>query len=292
MKVLWKTDPELSALHAAAVVAAGGAVVDAKFEAALGGPVAAINERLEMSETQVAEFWRHLLTSSGAEDAARVETALLAAGCPELVMDSVATAVVGRLADARLALGEQFPKLRDQLPLRARPLRELWEAHGPGLLRELGRRTSEKIIPPRTMIHLVQPVRGGDGGLLNGSGQASGAAVWIEAMLTHPDPAIPETLRLAWLIARSGMTRGAANRWVEPHRLPRAAALALLPITLAGGESLGICDSSDTRIAAAAELWHVGREHEAESLIRWWDQMRQGELPLPVAIKALDKMLG
>lgn len=284
MRVLWKTDPELSALHAAAVVASGAAVVDAKFESALSGPVASINERLEMSETLVAEFWRQLLAASVADDGAGVETALLSAGCPELVMDAVATAVLGRLADARLALAEQFPKLRDQLPLRARPLRELWEATGPGLLRELGRRTSEKIIPARTTIHLVQPVRGGDGGLLGG-----GEGVWIEAVLTHPNPALPETLRLAWLIARSGMTRGAANRWVETNRLPRAAALALLPITLSAGEELGLCDSSDAKIAAAAELWHVGRE--TDCLIRWWSQMRQGELPLPVAIKALDKML-
>lgn len=284
MKIVWKTDAELSVLHAAAVVAAGHAVVDNKIDMALARPVALINERLEMAEASVPGFWAALVASTATDDAARVEQSLLAAGCPELGVDSVAMAILGRLADARLAMGEQFPKLRDQLPLRARPLRELWEATGPGLVRELGRLTIDQMIPPRVTVRLTQPVRGGDGNVIPGSD-----AVWIEAVLTNPDPTIPETLRLAWLIARCGMIRGAANRLVEAARLPRAAGLALLPITLAAGESLGLGDASDERVAAAAELWHVG--HDAPCLLRWWDQMRQNQLPLPVAVKALDKML-
>src|SRR5690606_33196825 len=165
MKVAFKTDPELSVLHAAAAVAVCSEV-DAKFDQALSATIAVVNQRLALAELDVGRFWETLVSAPAGDDAARVERALVRAGCSELGVDSLAPAVLGRLADARLAVRQQFPKLAEQLPLRAGPLRSLWEASGPGLLRQVARRTVAQVIPPRTTIHLVQPVRGGDGGLL------------------------------------------------------------------------------------------------------------------------------
>ncbi len=285
MKVVFKTDAELSALHALAVVARSQSCIDAKLESLLTPAASVVNERLELAELDVSVFWQSLLRVVGNNDAAKVEAALLRAGCSELGLESLMPAILGRLGDARMAVRERFPKLKEQLPLRSGPLRDLWDATGPGLLREIGRRTIEKLVPAKTNLLLVQPVRGGDGDLQDGKD-----CVWMEAMLTHPEPSIPETLRVAWLVARKGMDHESANRWVEADRLPRAAALALLPIVLSAGEELGICRESDEAIRLTARIWHVG--HDVDALLRWWSQMRQGELPLPVAIRALDKMLG
>jgi hypothetical protein len=285
MKVVFKSDAELSVLHALAVVALSQPCIDGKLETLLSPAAAVVNDRLELAELDVSVFWQSLVRGAGSSDTARVEVALLQAGCSELGVESLMPAILGRLGDARMAMRERFPKLKEQLPLRSGPLRDLWDATGPGLLREIGRRTIEKLVPARTHVLLVQPVRGGDGDLLDGKD-----SVWMEAMLTHPEPAIPETLRVAWLVARKGFDHESANRWVESDRLPRAAAMALLPIVLAAGEELGLCRESDESIRLTAKIWHVGRDVEA--LLRWWSQMRQGELPLPVAIRALDKMLG
>ena len=284
MKLQFKTDPDLSFLRACAVVATSGRAVDPKIEQATREAALVINERLDLAELNLQAFWQAMVGLGTIAEEVRVERSLLAAGCAELGVDSLAPAVRGRLADARLAFREQFPKLADQLPLRARPLKELWEASGPGTLKEIGRRTVAKLIPPRVTVHLIQPVRGGDGGLLMDID-----AVWMEAVLSNPHPAIPETLRVAWLVARKGLDRGEPSQLLTPVRWSRAAALALVPIVLSAAEELGTCEASEANIAIASQLW-IG-EGDVTQLLNWWKQMRERELPLPVAIKALDKMM-
>lgn len=290
MKLVFKTDPDLSFLHAIAVVATTGATIDEKLEAAVREPAAVINERLELAELSVGNFWQSLVAGPASHDSARIELAriersLMAAGCAELGIDSLSPVVSGRLADARLAFRERFPKLADQLPLRARPLKELWEATGPGTLRQIARRTVDTLIPPKTTLHLLQPVSGGGGGLLEET-----PAVWLEAVLAHPDPTIPETLRIAWLVARKGVDQGNQTHLEDPHRWRQVAALALVPIVLAAGAELGVCEASEARLAAAAQLW--ADLEDVEPLLKWWQEMQQQQLPLPIAIKALDKMMG
>lgn len=290
MRLTFKTEPDLSVLHAAAVVGLGIPAIDEKLTSAMQGPVGRINDRIELSELDSTSFWLSLVKCSLADDAKRVEHSLLRAGCSELTVDSIAPAVIGQLTDARLAFRNRYPKLAEQLPLRSGPLRELWDAAGPGLLREVGRRTISSIIPTKATLLLLQPVRGGDGGLVDRNDM-----VWIEAVLTHPEPSIPETLRLVWLLARKGVDRIESNRWVQPERLPQVVALALIPFVLGAGEELGLCRADESEIRRAVELWHAAdicqSENSTESLVRWWAQMREGELPLPVALKALDKML-
>lgn len=284
MKVQFKTDPEQSFFHAMCVVALDQRAVDMRLETVLQPIARVLNERLELAEISVPKFWESLECVAAESEGARVEQALIHAGCAELGVDMIAPAILGRLADARLGFREAFPKLAEQLPLRARPLRDLWDTVGPGLLREIGRRTVEKIIPQKSLVHLVQPARGGDGGVFG-----LGDGVWIEAMLTHPDPRIPETLRMAWLIARMGVQRLPSIRFVDADRLPRLASLALLPIVIGAGSELELCPSGDATIRSAAELWHV--DWDVDVLSRWWEEMEQNQLPLPVALKALDKML-
>lgn len=284
MKVILKTDPELSFLHAMAVIAQGAPCIDSRIERGLRGGAAVITERLELAELEPHQFWHWIVAGGDSKEGPRVDRALLAAGCSELGIDSLAPAILGRLADARLAYREIFPKLADQLPLRARPLWELWEAVGPGLLRQIARRTIEAWIPPKTTLHVIQPARGGDGGLIEGRDE-----VWIEGVLTHPNPRVAETLRIAWLLARKGYTRSQASRPSDNEDLSAAATLALIPIVLAAGEELGICETDDRTLGVACETWHVA-EHEG-ALRRWWHQMQQSSLPLPIAIKALQRML-
>jgi hypothetical protein len=270
-------------------VGLGLSTIDEKLTAAIQTPVQQINDRLDISELDSWRFWHALVASPTSDDPARVEHALLRAGCSELAIDSISPAILGRLTDARLAFRGRFPKLAEQLPLRAGPLRDLWDSSGPGLLREIGRRTIATLIPPKTTLLLVQPIRGGDGGLLDRSD-----TVWVEAVLAHPETTIPETLRIAWLVARKGIDRIESNRWVASDRLPHVAAMALVPIVLAAGEELGLTTSTDSQIGRTLDLWHLDSAHAklpVEPLLRWWSQMRDDQLPLPVALKALDKML-
>lgn len=295
MRIIFKTDPDLSFFHAASVVGGGFTTIDDKLTSAIESPVQRIRERLEIADLNTFRFWQSLVANANADDTKRVESSLLHAGCSELTVDSLTPAVVGQLTDARLAFRSRYPKLAEQLPLRAGPLRELWDATGPGLLKLIGRRTITTIIPSKATILLLQPIRGGDGGLVDRND-----TVWLEAVLTNPDARIPETLRLAWLIARKGVEKVESNRWVAPERLSIVASLALIPFVLSAGEELELCRAGEAEIERAVELWHADEAPTSESristsaslaLIKWWSQMLKGELPLPVAFKALDKML-
>jgi hypothetical protein len=287
MKLAFKTDPELSFYQAARIVATESSSVDPKMDQAVGEAVRVINQRLELAEIDPGRFWDGLLSLHPREEAARVEAALLEAGCAELGIDSLAPALRGRLADARLAFRERFPKLAEQLPLRAGPLRGLWEATGPGLLRQIGRSTIAQLVPRRAQLLLVQPARGGDGDLL-----AEGGGVWMEAVLSNPHPAIPETLRIAWLIARLGWraTQQGSSGAPPAESADRLAGLALVPITLEAAAELEVAACDDESIETAAGLWMPRCDREI--LLTWWHQMQQQRLPLPVAIRALEKMGG
>lgn len=289
-RLKWNTSQPLSVLHAARSVAQHVPVVDRQVETLLQSSVAEINGRLSMMELDLRQFWFEMVASGldDVDDRTRCERVLGQIGCSPLGLDSLAAALAGRLTDMRLAYAEGFPKLADQLPLRGRPLCEMWDAYGSGLLRELGRLTHNRLLPPRVQMVLVQPVRGGDG-----DAAPAHCGAWIEAVLTHPEPRVPEVLRVAWLVGRLGLGRGEANRLVAAERLPYLAAMALVPIVLSAGSQLELIPDAPLPVQAALAAWHLDCSPATVQLLeRWWDQLRQGGTPFPVGLKALDRMLG
>ncbi|MEX0824723.1 MAG: hypothetical protein WD119_01075 [Pirellulaceae bacterium] len=288
-RIRWTYSVSLSVLRAAASVAFHEPVISPPLESSLSPSVAAINNRLALDELDLARFWQELVASGLDEidDRERCESALLAAGCSPLASDTLASAVSRYLTDIRLAHSEEFPKLADQLPLRGRPIRERWEERGAGLLRQIGARTHSQLLPTRATVCLIQPVRGGDGGV-----DVQRESVWMEAVLTNVEPNIPETLRLGWLLARLGMTHENANRLIAADNLPRVASCALVPVVLAAGQELELIPPGPLPIAAALQTWRMEADASTEAVLRnWWEQLSEGGTPFPVAIKALDRML-
>lgn len=286
-RLQWEPGADLSPLYTAACLGDYGGLADARAESAIAEFVAVINDRLEYNEVPVGEFWWRLVArgSSKRTDAERATAALVEAGCSELVVDQAAITISGRLTDVRIAFSSLYPKLQQQLPLRARPLQEQWDAYGPGLLKAIARRINDKLMPQRARIELVHPASGGGGIPVPDEGWLA-----IEAVLTNPSLRVPEVLRLAWLIARLGLGRAEASRLVPQQRVGHTAASALLPITLQAGADLGLVDAPESLLEETLQLWRM-HSVDADALFDWWQQTRQGELPFPVALKALDRML-
>ncbi len=130
---------------------------------------------------------------------------------------------------------QEHPDLLHQLELRSRPLKEQWEAHGPGLMVGMKHLLLGKEAPNTAF--LVLPVLGG-GGLLHGTGDS----FHIEAVLANENPVLPEILRVAWLLAQAN---------VAPDARSIETALLLIPATLGSAEGLGItlCDARITTMA-------------------------------------------
>ncbi len=290
--IRWVADPELSAAHSAYVVATGAPCTDLKTEQLLVGPVTDINNRLLSSSIDVAVFWKHYLAGllSGCEINAACAAALMSGGCSELQVEQIGKAISNQLSDARRAYTGRFPKLAEQLELRARPLREKWDAIGPGLLREVERQVWDNSPPSgwwaqRLTGQLVQPMRGGDGGYAADDGK-----FWIEAMLTDVDPAVPEVLRVAWLITRIAIESHTGKKPGE-QSLATAWSLVSVPLVLTAAANLDLAPPDRLPIKRAMELWNRSDANIAETLANWWVNYKQSPTPLPVALKQLDQLL-
>ena len=136
--------------------------------------------------------------------------------------------------------------LEQELASRERPLREQWEARGPGLLLHTSRSADPARLPQQATVWLVHPIQGG-----GGTAHPRFHGVTLEAMLYHPVAELPEPLRLAWLLAQLGETphRKAARR--------RLVQLALTPAVLSAAERGG----ADSRPTAGAGAGSAGLAH-------------------------------
>lgn len=291
-KIRWIADPELSAAHSAYVVATGAACTDLKTEEILIGPVTEINNRLLSSSIDVAVFWQYYLSEllSGAQINAACAAALMSGGCSELQVEQTGKAISNRLGDARQAYAGRFPKLAEQLELRARPLREKWDAVGPGLLQDVERQVWKNSPPrgwwtSRLTAQLVQPMRGGDGGFAADDGR-----FWIEAMLTDVDPRVPEVLRVAWLITRIAIDSHTKKKPGE-QSLATAWSLACVPLVLTAAANLDLISANPLPIDRAMVLWHRSDTNITGILEQWWNGYKKSPTPLPVALRQLDQSI-
>jgi len=197
------------------------------------------------------------------------------------------------------ALRAALPDLLEELDVRSGPIRNQWEARGPGLLAAVGRWVGPELLVGRADVVLVYPVLGG-----GGSAFARYNTVTIEAVLADPVPRLPEVVRLAWLVSQLGCDRPdfqeglipsiKEKRMVTFDRLESLASAALVPAVLeaAAEVELATCDlptlelafqSWDNRVMEKAQV-------SAGLLFDWWTTYRRSGSKWQVAVSALFQM--
>lgn len=193
----WQPSVTASLIHAVAALAAGRSLLHAAADAAWRKRATRLAQQLADLPIGSHAAWQRLRTQAAHESRA----AQLAAGTvgPESFpgREERVQGIEYELESILACGAELFPRLEAELELRSRPLREQWEACGPGLFREACRRLQITAPSLRATVLPVYPVLGGGGGL-----QGDGSGVWIEAVLTNPYPQLPEFVRLAWLLMR------------------------------------------------------------------------------------------
>ena len=291
-KIRWVSHPELSAAHAAYLVASRVQCNDQKTEQTQIQPVTEVNNRLFASAVDVSQFWQQyllqILSDVPLERACGV--ALLSAGANEMQVDQTTKAIVNRMSDARLAFNHRYPKIAEQLDLRARPLRERWETYGPGLLNQVGKQIWGDSPPedwwmPNVTALMVQPIRGGDGGC-----DASSSRLWLEAMLTDVDPRVPEVLRVAWLVTAMAI-ENYTRQTSGDLRLMRPWSLVSVPLVLKAGSEMELFRGDELPICEAMKVWRFGDEQVAEIVSQWWTLQSDSSAPMPARLQRLDEML-
>lgn len=139
----------------------------------------------------------------------------------------------------------------EEIALRIRPLREHWEARGPGLLGRLRTLLPFLDIPNEVTVHLIQPKVGGAGRVI------SRGEIEFEAVLANPWPMLPEVVRLGWLIACSAFEAGERE------------SLALIPPTIEAAEYVELARLDATTLGCAVSHWNCLEIHPNE-LLQWW----------------------
>ena len=133
------------------------------------------------------------------------------------------------------------------------PLREHWEARGPGMLSYCRQLLPWIQVSENIEIQLVRPSRGGGGHVVDQS------TIAFEAVLVNRYAQLPEIVRLAWLILCAA---------AKPSSLEQA---ALVPVTLAAAEYVELARCDEVTIELALDDWLPGRPTtDGNAWFHWW----------------------
>jgi hypothetical protein len=292
METRWKSPPLPSYLHAAQALVNGLPLADTQLAAALGPAAMLLGREIEAAGLPAPRFWRHLLPMSANIDGKRqaVEAAVTKTIGRGARFESQVAGIAAAVAGIETAGREALPNLDQELELRQRPIREQWEARGPGLLHQLVTLTDERLLPESSTILLVHPALGGDGRAYLPYNQ-----VQFEAVLANPHAGLPEVVRLAWLIAQLQLDLPAFSEQIHADRLPHIARFAMLPPVLAAAEAVELAALTPETLNLALTAWRLTSPPDVDAarlLTDWWQTCRETQPPWPVALAALDQLFG
>jgi hypothetical protein len=292
LALTWKTPLTTSCLHAAEGWCRGLALIDPALAEAIPGPAAELKAAVESLAAPPGRVWRQLFALSGSSDASRhiAETAVAKTIGRGQHFEFQASCLAAAISDLQASVRGANPKLIDELALRERPLREQWEARGPGLIWNIANLTEAGLVPEQADVLLVFPAFGGFG-----AAHLQANAVRIEAVLANPNADLPEVVRLAWLLAQLNLDLPRHSEEIHADRLPHVARLAMIPPTLKAAEAVELVQYSPELVARAIAAWQLAVPPgvDAASIVSdWWETYQLDKPPFRVALAALDAMVG
>lgn len=292
METIFRPSGLASCLHGCRAVSEGQTLADGRLAAALVAPASLLTGEIASAGLPSGPFWRHLLPLSAQignrrELAERALMKVLGRG-PRL--DSLASVIAAAIAGVETSFRAAVPNLDEELSLRERPIREQWEARGPGMLQQIAVLTDASLLTERCEVVLVHPALGGEG-----AAQLSYNQVILEAVLANPISELPEVVRLAWLISQLQLDLPIYSEHVHPDRLPHIARFAMLPVTLAAAEYVELARLSPETLRRAIAAWRLVVPPDVDgpaTVLQWWQTYMETRPPWPVALAALDQMFG
>jgi hypothetical protein len=292
----WRVSTAASGLYAAAMHERHAPLVDPRLAKAILQPASELIAALESAGIPLWRFVEQAVPLAAAIGNRR-ELAALAArrASGNRPTEELVTRLSANLAGLDSAVSQAIPNAGHELELRSAPLREQWQARGPGLLVAIGRATVPELLSERADVLVVHPVTGG-----GGEPYLRYSTVSIEGVLANPHSRLPEVVRLGWLVSTLRLGLPAFSEGIAPGRLVWVAKLSMLPAALDAAEDVELAQSDAGVLRLALAAWHLA-EHDAsggaevevlaEPLERWWRTFREAPTTWTVAMAALDRML-
>ncbi|MFO0943594.1 MAG: hypothetical protein U0930_22895 [Pirellulales bacterium] len=292
IELRWKADTRLSALHLAHC--AGSFPSDIRWreqtQRAIFEGLDGFADRLDVP---VDRFWdlsfQLCLDCSSTRDLA--ERLVVRCLPPQARSQYLISELTASLQSIAAASEIEQPNFLREIALREAPLREQWEAYGPGLWNQLGQWIEPSLLVEQAEVFLVMPVIGGYGWPHLQTNRCH-----VEAVLTNAHPQITEVMRLCWLLSQLDFERPRYSELINARRLRRVSGLAMLPPLMNAAEELGLSRFSSEGLLTAITVWRIEPPGNrttalAEVLMVWWDTFRSGEIDWSVALTGLDRML-
>ncbi len=294
MDLRWRASLSASCFHAARAIALGQPLVDNRLAQALSPSVASLSAELSASGISFATFFEQVVPlAADFENNRELARRVLArfSGRSEVQNEQAAGRLAGWFNELESAFSAAVSGVVDELTLRGRPLREQWEARGPGLLAAIGRLTEPGVLAEGGEVVLVYPVQGG-----GGAAHLAYNKVSFEAVLANPIVELPETVRLGWLLSTLNLDLPKYSEALPRQRLDSLAPLAMLPAALAAAQDVELVHGVAPSLAHAMTVWRVVQDDDdikslADMLDRWWKTYQERRPPWAVALAALEQML-
>ncbi len=291
MDLRWKASFSASCLHAALCMREGLPVADSTILPKLQPAADALCSELQACGFDVDGALPLLvdLSSDYENNRQLIEMAAKRVLGARALSEAAILRLAGSVADLEASWLREQPGLVEELSVRGRPLREQWEARGPGLLKVITKLTDDHFLAPSAEVVLVSPVVGG-----HGRAHLPSNRVTFEAVLTHPHSDLPETLRLGWLLSQVNLEVPALGESVSRERLPTLASLATLPLILAAAERVELATLDEPSLARAQAAWYLPAGLPANTpsiLLDWWQAYESRDTRWPVAMSALEQMM-
>jgi hypothetical protein len=273
-------------LYASGALLRHRALLDASLAEVLAGPLEAFCAACHLAGVDPAAAIDHM-TAHSIEPIAVAEQARIA------VRKVGGEPLASRLSDVannfaqqvQLQFATRFPDALQELELRSLPLREQWEARGPGLMKTLEWYVGADALPESADVTLVHPATGG-----GGMAHVAYNRISFEALLANPASELPEVVRLGWLLSQLQLELPAISGSLPRNRALEVGSLGLAPVILAAAHEVELTGPIEPLLPRALELWGLDARH-AETLHAWWDTFVADRPSWSTALAALDPML-
>lgn len=298
MQVEWSVCPWASAIYAGAMIAAEQSIVlPAEKLGPMRQAVASLPAILQSPDLRSA-LWNRALAVATDELTPDVIWRSVLNEIQESLPNKLDTSVyLPALLAATDSLSEfltvQTDGFRDEMMLRIGPLRQLWEARGPGLMHSLNQTLGGPAIVEHARISGVYPITGG-----GGIAHPSRAVATIEAVLANPWDQLPEVVRLGWLLSQlspNPLVAHAASDKTPGMNASRVLALAMIPAVLTAAQHVELAYYHPRTIELAISHWFIPRLDHAAQLAAvlddWWQRHTECATAWPESLVALHRAI-
>ncbi len=284
----WLANRSVSCLHAAAAVAEGRPCANEQLAQTLTPAVEELTRALG-GYVPAGPFWRHVVpmafsTEFNQDLAEWVLNKIVGRSRPE----SLDRIIAAELAAVKSVYATARPDVLDELELRSGPMREQWEARGPGLLAGFARQTEPELLVEEVAVLVVDPIQGG-----GGEAHLAHNSVRIEAVLANPMADLPEVARLGWLVAMLNQDLPRYSERLPAERVRDVIALATLPPLLEAAVEVELVRPTPDTLRQAIAAWCQPTADPAllaSATSAWWQTYVETRPSWELALAALEQM--